>query len=70
MSELFGEGSPIRRAWWFMTERLESGMVAVNRGLLSGPGARFGGVTQNGREGGQRSLLEFLEEKYAAVDWT
>lgn len=51
--------------------RLESGMVAVNRGMVSDPAAPFGGVKQSGlgREGAHEGLLEFTETKYIAVDW-
>ncbi|MGW5253517.1 NAD-dependent succinate-semialdehyde dehydrogenase [Streptomyces sp. NPDC004012] len=54
-----------------VSERLESGMVALNRGLLSDPAAPFGGVKQSGigREGGHEGLLEYTESKYLAVDW-
>jgi len=54
-----------------VAERLESGMVAVNRGLLSDPAAPFGGVKESGlgREGSHDGLLEFTETKYIAVDW-
>jgi succinate-semialdehyde dehydrogenase/glutarate-semialdehyde dehydrogenase len=54
-----------------IAERLESGMVAVNRGLVSDPAAPFGGVKQSGlgREGAHHGLLEFTETKYIAVDW-
>jgi succinate-semialdehyde dehydrogenase/glutarate-semialdehyde dehydrogenase len=50
---------------------LESGMVAINRGLVSDPAAPFGGVKQSGlgREGAHDGLLEFTETKYIAVDW-
>lgn len=53
-----------------LAERLESGMVAVNRGLLSDPAAPFGGVKQSGlgREGGFNGIHEFLETKYIATD--
>lgn len=48
--------------------RLESGMVAVNRGVVSDPAASFGGVKQSGlgREGGFDGIFEFLETKYIA----
>jgi succinate-semialdehyde dehydrogenase/glutarate-semialdehyde dehydrogenase len=51
--------------------RLESGMVAINRGLVSDPAAPFGGVKQSGlgREGAHDGLLEFTETKYIAVEW-
>ena len=54
-----------------LAERLEYGMVALNRGLVSDPAAPFGGVKQSGlgREGGQHGLLEFTEAKYIAVNW-
>lgn len=50
--------------------RLETGMVAVNRGVLSDPAAPFGGSKQSGlgREGGSEGILEYLEEKYIALD--
>jgi len=52
-------------------QRLEAGMVAVNRGLVSEPAAPFGGVKQSGlgREGSQEGLLEYTEAKYLAVAW-
>ena len=52
-----------------VARRLESGMVAVNRGVVSDPAAPFGGVKQSGlgREGGSEGILEFLEEKYIAL---
>ncbi|GGH42457.1 NAD-dependent succinate-semialdehyde dehydrogenase [Microbacterium album] len=50
--------------------RMESGMVAVNRGVLSDPAAPFGGAKQSGigREGSSEGILEYLEEKYIALD--
>ena len=49
--------------------RLESGMVAVNRGVVSDPAAPFGGMKESGlgREGSSDGILEFLEEKYLAL---
>ncbi len=54
-----------------VSEALETGMVGINRGLVSDPAAPFGGVKQSGlgREGGHDGLLEFTESKYIAVDW-
>jgi succinate-semialdehyde dehydrogenase/glutarate-semialdehyde dehydrogenase len=54
-----------------VTERLEAGMVGLNRGLVSDPAAPFGGVKQSGigREGGHEGILEYLEQKYVAVNW-
>ena len=54
-----------------VSEALESGMVGLNRGLVSDPAAPFGGVKQSGigREGAHDGLLEFTETKYIATDW-
>ncbi len=54
-----------------LAERLESGMVGLNRGLVSDPAAPFGGVKQSGlgREGSTEGLLEFLEARYVATSW-
>lgn len=54
-----------------VSEALESGMVGLNRPIVSDPAAPFGGVKQSGlgREGGHEGLLEFLESKYVAVQW-
>ncbi|WP_327085295.1 NAD-dependent succinate-semialdehyde dehydrogenase [Nonomuraea sp. NBC_01738] len=54
-----------------VAERLESGMVGLNRGLVSDPAAPFGGVKQSGigREGGHEGMLDYLEAKYIAVSW-
>lgn len=54
-----------------VAERLEAGMVGLNRGVVSDPAAPFGGVKQSGlgREGSHDGLLEFLEKKYVALDW-
>jgi succinate-semialdehyde dehydrogenase/glutarate-semialdehyde dehydrogenase len=53
------------------SEALESGMVGLNRPIVSDPAAPFGGVKQSGlgREGGHDGLLEFMESKYIAVTW-
>jgi len=50
---------------------IETGMVAINRGLMSDPAAPFGGAKQSGlgREGGVTGILEFLEPKYFAVNF-
>jgi succinate-semialdehyde dehydrogenase / glutarate-semialdehyde dehydrogenase len=54
-----------------VSEKLESGMVGLNRGLVSDPAAPFGGVKQSGlgREGAHHGILEFCETKYIAVTW-
>ncbi|MEU0179310.1 NAD-dependent succinate-semialdehyde dehydrogenase [Streptomyces massasporeus] len=52
-----------------VAERLESGMVGLNTGLVSNPAAPFGGIKQSGlgREGGTVGINEFLEYKYIAI---
>ncbi|GAB3668426.1 NAD-dependent succinate-semialdehyde dehydrogenase [Nocardioides korecus] len=52
-----------------VSERLETGMIGLNQGLVSNAGAPFGGVKQSGlgREGGNEGIAEFLETKYVAV---
>jgi len=54
-----------------VSERLQAGMVGVNRGAMSDPAAPFGGMKQSGlgREGGFEGIHEFLEVSYLAVDW-
>jgi succinate-semialdehyde dehydrogenase/glutarate-semialdehyde dehydrogenase len=54
-----------------VSEALESGMVGLNRGLVSDPAAPFGGTKQSGlgREGGHEGMLDYLESQYIAVSW-
>ena len=54
-----------------VAEALETGMVGLNRGLVSDPAAPFGGVKQSGlgREGGHEGMNEYLETKYVACSW-
>ncbi|HEY4066242.1 MAG TPA: NAD-dependent succinate-semialdehyde dehydrogenase [Burkholderiaceae bacterium] len=55
-----------------VASKIESGMIALNRGLVSDPAAPFGGVKQSGlgREGGQHhGIAEFLEAKYIATSF-
>jgi acyl-CoA reductase-like NAD-dependent aldehyde dehydrogenase len=54
-----------------VSEKFESGMVGLNRGLVSDPAAPFGGVKQSGigREGGHEGMLDYLETQYVAVQW-
>jgi succinate-semialdehyde dehydrogenase / glutarate-semialdehyde dehydrogenase len=51
-------------------ERLETGMIGLNQGMVSNAGAPFGGVKQSGvgREGGNEGIHEYLETKYVAVN--
>jgi succinate-semialdehyde dehydrogenase / glutarate-semialdehyde dehydrogenase len=52
-------------------ERLDSGMVGLNRGVVSDPAAPFGGTRQSGigREGGHEGLLDYTESQYIALNW-
>ncbi len=54
-----------------VSERLESGMVGLNRGAMSDPAAPFGGMKQSGlgREGASEGIYEFCETQYIAADW-
>lgn len=54
-----------------VSERLDFGMVGLNRGLVSDPAAPFGGMKQSGigREGAHEGLMEFLETQYVSVNW-
>jgi succinate-semialdehyde dehydrogenase/glutarate-semialdehyde dehydrogenase len=49
-----------------MIDRLESGMVGLNMGVVSNAAAPFGGIKQSGlgREGGAEGINEYLETKY------
>ena len=51
-------------------ERLQTGMVGLNQGMVSNAAAPFGGIKQSGfgREGGYEGLEEYLETKYVAVN--
>ncbi len=51
-------------------ERLETGMIGLNQGMVSNAQAPFGGVKQSGfgREGGYEGIEEYLETKYVAVN--
>src|SRR5919107_3109942 len=51
-------------------EKLDTGMVGLNQGIVSNAGAPFGGVKQSGygREGGPEGLEEYLETKYVAMN--
>jgi succinate-semialdehyde dehydrogenase/glutarate-semialdehyde dehydrogenase len=52
-----------------VVERLETGMVGLNQGVVSSAAAPFGGVKQSGsgREGGPEGIEEYLETKYVAM---
>ena len=52
-----------------VAESIESGMVGVNRGVISDAAAPFGGVKESGfgREGGTEGIEEYLDTKYIAL---
>lgn len=54
-----------------LCEKIEAGMIALNRGIMSDPAAPFGGVKQSGlgREGSHHGLIEFCEAKYISTIW-
>src|SRR5215470_12366948 len=54
-----------------VSEKLDFGMIGLNRGLVSDPAAPFGGTKQSGigREGAHEGLMEFLETQYVSVNW-
>jgi succinate-semialdehyde dehydrogenase/glutarate-semialdehyde dehydrogenase len=54
-----------------VSEKLDFGMIGLNRGLVSDPAAPFGGMKQSGigREGAHEGLKEFLETQYISVNW-
>jgi len=60
--------SDIKRAFR-VCEKLQTGMVGLNQGLVSNPAAPFGGVKASGfgREGGAEGINEYLEVKYVAM---
>jgi succinate-semialdehyde dehydrogenase / glutarate-semialdehyde dehydrogenase len=60
--------SDIKRALR-VSERIETGMVGLNQGLVSNAGAPFGGIKHSGigREGGPEGIAEYLETKYVAI---
>ena len=51
-----------------VAEGIESGMVGVNRGVISDAAAPFGGIKESGfgREGGTEGIEEYLDTKYIA----
>jgi len=52
-----------------VSERIETGMVGLNLGVVSNPAAPFGGVKWSGfgREGGVEGIEEYLETKYVGI---
>jgi succinate-semialdehyde dehydrogenase/glutarate-semialdehyde dehydrogenase len=58
----------IKRAFR-VVEKLDTGMVGLNQGIVSNPAAPFGGVKASGfgREGGPEGIDEYLDIKYVAM---
>ncbi len=54
-----------------VSERLQAGMVGLNRGAVSDPAAPFGGMKQSGlgREGASEGIYEFCETQYIATSF-
>jgi succinate-semialdehyde dehydrogenase/glutarate-semialdehyde dehydrogenase len=52
-----------------VSDRLDTGMVGINQGVVSNAAAPFGGIKQSGigREGGPEGLEEYLTTKYVAI---
>jgi succinate-semialdehyde dehydrogenase/glutarate-semialdehyde dehydrogenase len=52
-----------------LAERLDTGMVGINQGVVSNPAAPFGGVKHSGfgREGGSEGIEEYLETRYVGI---
>src|SRR3954469_11430393 len=61
--------SDIKRAFR-VCEKLQTGMVGLNQGMVSNAAAPFGGVKASGfgREGGPEGIHEYLEVKYVAMN--
>jgi aspartate-semialdehyde dehydrogenase len=55
-----------------LKNKLEFGMVAVNRVSITGPEIPFGGVKMSGlgREGADQGMLEFMETQYCCLQLT
>jgi succinate-semialdehyde dehydrogenase/glutarate-semialdehyde dehydrogenase len=54
-----------------VSEKLDFGMIGLNRGVISDPAAPFGGTKQSGigREGAHVGMMEFMETQYVSVNW-
>ena len=52
-----------------VSEKLDFGMIGLNRGLVSDPAAPFGGVKQSGlgREGSHHGIDDYVEIKYLCL---
>ncbi len=54
-----------------VSERIQAGMIGLNKGAVSDPAAPFGGMKQSGlgREGSTEGIYEFCETQYIATSW-
>jgi succinate-semialdehyde dehydrogenase/glutarate-semialdehyde dehydrogenase len=54
-----------------VSERIQAGMIGLNRGAVSDPAAPFGGMKQSGlgREGASEGIYEFCETQYIATSF-
>ncbi len=54
-----------------LSERIQAGMIGLNRGAVSDPATPFGGMKQSGlgREGSTEGIYEFCETQYIATNW-
>lgn len=54
-----------------VSERIQAGMIGLNRGAVSDPAAPFGGMKQSGigREGASEGIYEFCETQYIAASY-
>jgi succinate-semialdehyde dehydrogenase / glutarate-semialdehyde dehydrogenase len=54
-----------------VSERIQAGMIGLNRGAVSDPAAPFGGMKESGlgREGASEGIYEFCETQYIAASW-
>ncbi len=52
-----------------VSERIETGMLGLNAGVISNAAAPFGGVKQSGlgREGGFEGIEEYLTTQYVGI---
>ena len=68
-TEEVAHGKPAPDVYLTVAERLETGMVGINQGIVSNPAAPFGGVKASGlgREGGVEGIEEYLETKYVGI---
>ena len=70
-SARFDFSSDVNPEFLRVSEKLDFGMIGLNRGLVSDPAAPFGGMKQSGigREGAHEGLKEFLETQYISTSW-